>query len=552
MAEKLKIVSLGGLDEIGKNMTVFEYAGDLLVVDCGIGFPDDEMYGVDTVIPDMTYLKQNEKNIVGVVITHGHEDHLGALPYLLDQISAPVYTAQFTAALAELKLQEHKPANKAEIHVVKAGDTVRLGAFKVEFIRINHSIPDALALAITTGAGTVIHTGDIKIDTTPISGEMIDLTRFGVLGQRGVLAMLCDSTNAEKPGYSLSERKVAEAMDGFFKDYPGRIIVTTFASNVHRIQQVLDASAKYGRKVCVTGRSMENVIRIASELGYLKVPEGLILDVSLLKKLPKNQVTVITTGSQGENMSALYRIAFGSHKQVEVMQGDRVIISASAIPGNEKEIGKVINELFRLGAEVIYDRSYGLHASGHACQEELKLLMALIKPKYFIPVHGEHRQLCINASLAETMGVPRKHIVIPEMGRKIELDGRSIKKTDLVQAGPVLVDGTGVGDVGSVVLRDRQHLAADGMLVVMVGISAEDGSLVFGPEIITRGFVYVKESEKLLDDLREVTLDAIYDVPPRSQRDPQAMKGRIKGMLSDYLFKKVRRNPMILPVVTVI
>ena len=552
MSEKLKIVALGGLDEIGKNMTVYEYDGDLLVVDCGIGFPDDEMYGIDQVIPDMTWLQQNASRIVGIVITHGHEDHLGALPYLLDVISAPVYTGQFTAALAELKLQEHKPAHKPEIHVVKEGDSVKLGAFKVGFIRINHSIPDSLALSITTGAGVVIHTGDIKIDTTPINGKMIDLTRFGVLGQRGVLAMLCDSTNAEKPGYSLSESKVAEAMDGFFKDAAGRIIVTTFASNVHRIQQVMDASARYGRKVGITGRSMENVIRIAQELGCLKVPEGLITDISLLKKLPKNQVTIITTGNQGENMSALYRMAFASHKQVEVLPGDRVIISASAIPGNEKMIGKVINELFRLGAEVIYDRSYGLHASGHACQEELKMLMALVHPKYFIPVHGEHRQLCINAGLAQTMGVAKKNVVIPELGRVIELDGRSIKQTGTVPAGPVLVDGSGVGDVGSVVLRDRQHLAADGMLVVMVGLSAEDGSLVFGPELITRGFVYVRESEKLLEDLRSVTLDAIYDADRRTARDPQALKGRIKGALSDYLFKKVRRNPMILPVVTII
>ncbi len=552
MAEKLKIVSLGGLDEIGKNMTVYEYGGDMLVVDCGIGFPDEDMYGVDTVIPDMSYLVQNASRIVGIVITHGHEDHIGALPYLFDCISAPIYTARFTAALAELKLNERKTLYKPEIHVVKDGESVKLGAFKVGFIRVNHSIPDAMALSITTGAGVVIHTGDFKIDTTPISGQMIDLTRFGVLGQRGVLALLSDSTNAEKPGYSMSERKVAAVMDSYFKDHPGRIIVTTFASNVHRIQQVFSSAAKYGRKVAVTGRSMENVTRIASELGYLNIPEGTLCDINQIKKLPKDQVVIITTGSQGENMSALYRIAFSSHRQVEIAPGDRVIISASAIPGNEKEIGKVINELFRQGAEVIYDKSAGLHTSGHACREELRLLMALVKPKYFIPVHGEHRMLCISAGIAEEMGVLKKNIVIPELGRVMELDGRSIKKTDTVPAGPVLVDGTGVGDVGSVVLRDRKHLAADGMLVVIVGISAENGSLISGPDIITRGFVYVKESEELLEELRDIAYDAVWEFGGKSGRDIQALKGRIKGELSDYLYKKVRRNPMILPVVTVI
>ncbi len=551
MAEKLKIVSLGGLDEIGKNMTVYEYGGDMLVVDCGIGFPDEDMYGVDTVIPDMSYLVQNASRIVGIVITHGHEDHLGALPYLMDNLSAPIYTAQFTAALAELKLSERKTVHKAQINVVKDGETVKLGAFKVGFIRVNHSIPDAMALSITTGAGVVIHTGDFKIDTTPISGQMIDLTRLGVLGQKGVLALLCDSTNAEKAGYSMSERRVAAVMDSYFKDHPGRIIVTTFASNVHRLQQVFDSAARYGRKVAVTGRSMENVTRIASELGYLNIPEGTLCDINQIKKLPKEQVVIITTGSQGENMSALYRIAFSSHRQVEIAPGDRVIISASAIPGNEKEIGKVINELFRQGAEVVYDKSLGLHTSGHACREELRMLMALVKPKYFIPVHGEHRMLRISASIAEGMGIAKKNIVIPEMGRVMELDGRSIKKTDTVPAGAVLVDGTGVGDVGSVVLRDRKHLAADGMLVVIVGISAEDGSLMTGPEIITRGFVYVKESEALLDELRDIAYDAVWEFSGKG-RDIQALKGRIKGELSDYLYKKVRRNPMILPVVTII
>lgn len=549
VAEKLKMVALGGLNEIGKNMYVYEYGDDIIVVDCGIGFPDDDMYGIDSVIPDITYLVKNKERIRAIVLTHGHEDHIGAMPFVMDEIDAPVYCTALTGALVNIKLQEHGTADKVKIVTVKAGETVKIGNFKVEFIHVNHSIPDSVALAIRTPAGLVIHTGDYKIDTTPIDGGMIDLARFGELGKKGVLALVSDSTNVENPGYSLSESVVAENFENQFKDCKERIIVTTFASNVHRLQQVINCAKKYGRKVAVTGRSMENVLRVATELGYMDIPQGILVDIAQIKSLPKDKVAIITTGSQGETMSALHRMAFSEHKQVEICAGDKIIVSASAIPGNENSISEVINELFRKGATVVYERSALLHASGHACREELKLMLALIKPKFFIPVHGEFRHLKIHADLAKQMGVPPKNIVISDIGRVVEISGRSIKLAGTVPAGRVFVDGTGVGDVGSVVLRDRKHLAQDGMVVAVVSLSSIDGSLVSGPDIITRGFVYVKEAEELIGDLKDITATVIFECAYKNMRDWATIKSIIKARLSDYLYKKTKRNPMILPVI---
>lgn len=548
MAEKLKIVALGGLNEIGKNMYVYEYGGDILVVDSGLGFPDDDMYGVDIVIPDISYLVKNKKRVRGIVLTHGHEDHIGALPYILRDIQAPVYATRLTAGLIEIKLQEH--GVKAELVALEAGETFKAGCFKVELVHVNHSIPDAVALAIKTPVGMLIHTGDFKIDTTPISGGMIDLARLGELGNKGVLALLQDSTNVEKSGYSISESKVGERFDELFRGCTQRIIVTTFASNVHRIQQVINCAARYGRKVAVTGRSMENIMRISTELGYMDVPKGTLVELNQVKNLPDEKIVIITTGSQGETMSALYRIAFSGHKLVEIKPGDRVIISASAVPGNEKTISRVIDELFRRGAEVVYDKHSDLHVSGHAYQEELKMIIALTKPKFFIPLHGEHRHLRTHAKIAQQMGIPSKNIVVSDIGKVIEMSGRSVKLGGTVPSGRILVDGTGVGDVGSVVLRDRKHLAQDGMLVVIINLSSEDGSLISGPDIITRGFIYVKESEDLMSQLKDVVVSSFDDCTIRGITDWATLKGTIKANLSSYLFKKTKRNPMILPVIT--
>ena len=495
MAEKLKIISLGGLDEIGKNMTVYEYGNDIIVVDCGMGFPDDDMYGIDVVIPDVSYLIKNQSKIRGIFITHGHEDHIGALPYVLRSINAPIYTTRMTAGLIRLKLEEHRLLDKTKIVTCKAGDVVKAGSFSVEFIHVNHSIADAVAFAIKCPVGVCVHTGDFKIDTTPIQGGMIDLARFGELGREGVLALLSDSTNVERPGYTRSERSVGASFDALFKGCEERIIVTTFASNVDRIQQVIDVAARYGRKVAVTGRSMENAMK------------------------------------------------------VDILPGDRIIISASTIPGNEHAMGNVINELYRKGAEVVNERDRALHVSGHACQEELKIIHALVKEKFFIPVHGEQRHLKLHAKLAQEMGLDPRNILVSEIGRVIELTPNSAKLAGTVTAGKVFVDGTGVGDVGSVVLRDRRHLAQDGMVVVVLSLSGEDGSIISGPDIITRGFVYVKESEGLMDELRQVALDAVLSIDARSATDWSAIKGQIKGDLSNYLYKKTKRSPMILPVI---
>jgi len=548
LAEKLKIIPLGGLDEIGKNITVLEYGKDMIVVDCGVGFPDEEMYGVDLVIPDFTYLVQNAKKLRGMFITHGHEDHIGSIPYCMQQVNCPIHGTAMTCGLIRLKLEEHHIADTVKLVIHKPGDVIKAGCFSVEFIHVNHSIADAVALAIHTPVGTVIMTGDFKIDPTANEG-MIDLARLGELGNQGVLALLCDSTNVERQGYTPSENIVAEGLDRQFKNCDQRIVVTTFASNMHRIQAVLATAQRYGRKVAVTGRSMENVLKVAQELGYIKVPTGTIVDLASIKNLPKNKVVIVSTGSQGENMSALHRMAFSTHKHIEIQPGDRIIISASAIPGNEKAVSRIINELYRKGAEVVYEKSEGLHVSGHACQEELKIIHGLTKPKFFIPVHGEQRHLQLHGRLAKQMGVAAKNICIAEIGSVIELSGRTCKLNGTVPAGMVLVDGTGVGDVGSVVLRDRKHLAQDGMIVVCVNISSQDGSVISGPDIITRGFVYVKESGDLMDELREVAMEAIDRCGRKRVRDWTALKTAIKNDLSGYLFKTTKRNPMILPVI---
>ena len=549
MAEKLKIIPLGGLDEIGKNITVLEYGKDMIVVDCGVGFPDEDMYGVDLVIPDFSYLVQNAKKLRGMFITHGHEDHIGSIPYCMQQVVCPIHGTAMTCGLIRLKLDEHRLTDAVKLVTHKPGDVVKAGCFQVEFIHVNHSIADAVALAIHTPVGTVVMTGDFKIDPTAKDG-MTDLTRFGQLGNQGVLALLCDSTNVERPGYTPSENVVAEGLDRQFKNCDQRIIVTTFASNMHRIQAVLNTAHRYGRKVAVTGRSMENMLKVAQDLGYITVPSGMIVDIAATKSLPKNKVVIVSTGSQGENMSALYRMAFSTHKQIEITSGDRIIISASAIPGNEKAVSKIINELYRKGAEVVYEKSEGLHVSGHACQEELKIIHALTKPRFFIPVHGEQRHLQIHGKLAVQMGVSPRNVRIGEIGNVFELTAKTCKLNGFVHAGKVFVDGTGIGDVGSVVLRDRKHLAQDGMIVVCVNISSQDGEVITGPDIITRGFVYVKESEDLMEEMRLVAMEAIERCGKKRIRDFTALKTAIKHDLSGFLFKTTKRNPMILPVIT--
>lgn len=550
MTPKIKIIPLGGLGEIGKNMTAFECGSDIIVVDCGLGFPDEQMYGIDIVIPDIAYLKANASRIKGIILTHGHEDHIGAIPYVMKALDVPIYATPLTAALVELKLEEHDLLYNTQIFTKKAGDSFRLGCFTVEFINVNHSIADAVALAIKTPLGTIIHTGDFKIDITPIQGKMIDLPRLGQLGNEGVLALLSDSTNVEKPGYSVSEMKVGETFDRLFKNCDQRIIVTTFASNVYRLQQIIDVAAKYKRKVGITGRSMENILRVATVLGYLSVPEGVLMDIAQLNKMPKNKVVIISTGSQGEAMSALYRMAFSEHRQINIEPGDRVIVSASAIPGNENMISKVIDELFHKGAEVIYDRNTDLHVSGHASQEEQKMMLALVKPKYFIPVHGEYRMLVKHAELGKLMGVPPKNVVIAENGKVIEITKKSIKLNGSVQSGAVMVDGTGVGDVGSVVMRDRHRLAEDGMVVVVVTLSSWDNAMLAEPEILTRGFVYVKEAEEILEELRRVTREAVSACQDAGIKDWSSIKSRIKSSVSAYLYKATKRSPMILPLIS--
>ena len=548
MAEKLKIISLGGLNEIGKNITVLEYGKDIIIVDCGLGFPEDDMYGVDLVIADMTYLVKNKQKIRGLFLTHGHEDHIGGIPYAMQQFNCPIHATRLTAGIVQLKLEEHHLEKTVKLFTHEAGETVKAGCFSVEFIHVNHSIADAVAFAIRTPVGTVIMTGDFKIDPTAEDG-MIDLTRFGELGREGVLALLCDSPNVERPGFTPSERIVANSFDRQFAGCNQRIIVTTFASNAFRLQSIITAAHKYGRKVAVTGRSMENVLKVSVELGYLKIPNGTLVDINAIKSLPKNKIVIVSTGSQGENMSALYRMAFSGHRQVEIQAGDRVIISASAIPGNEKAIGRIINELYRKGADVVYDKLADLHVSGHACQEELKLIHALTKPKFFIPVHGEQRHLQKHAALARQMGMNPKNILIADTGSVIECTPKTCKRAGTVPAGKILVDGTGVGDVGSVVLRDRKHLAQDGMIVVCVNLSSEDGSVLSGPDIISRGFVYMKDNEDLMDAMKMIATHSLEVCHNRNISDWATIKSTIKGDLSQFLFKNTKRNPMILPVI---
>ncbi len=549
MALKVKIIPLGGLDEIGKNLTVFEYGDDLIIVDCGMGFPDDDMYGIDVVIPDVTYLIQNQHKIRGIFITHGHEDHIGGLPYVLRSIKAPIYGTRMTMGLVKLKLEEHRLLDKVKMNTCESGDIIKAGAFTMEFIHVNHSIADAVGFAIKTPVGTILHTGDFKIDATPIQGGMIDLGRMGELGKEGVLCMLADSTNVDNPGYTRTERSVGASFDALFKGCRERIIVTTFASNVDRLQQIMDVATRYGRRVAVSGRSMENYMKVSTELGYMNIADGVLMDLNHIKSLPKEKICIITTGSQGETMSALYRMAFSTHRQVDIRQGDRIIISASTIPGNEEAMGNVVNELYRKGAEVLNERERALHVSGHACQEELKIVHALVKPKFFMPVHGEQRHLKLHARLAQEMGMSPQNVVVGGIGRVIELTENSIRLADTVTAGKVFVDGLGVGDVGSTVLRDRRHLAQDGMVVVAVSMSPHNGDVISGPDITTRGFVFVKESDALLSELRNVAMDAIESAQDEFNGDWTPVKSAIKGFLSNYLYKKTKRSPMILPVI---
>ncbi len=549
MAHKLKIIPLGGLNEIGKNMTLYEYNGDIIIVDSGLAFPDEEMYGVDLVIPDFTYLVEHKRKVKAIFLTHGHEDHIGSIPYLMRVIDAPIYCTQLTAGLVELKLAEHKLLSKVTINRVKAGDVVSAGVFSVEFIAVNHSIMDSCAFAITTPVGVVVQTGDFKIDTMPIDGKMIDLARFGELGKNGVLLLLSDSTNVERPGMAMSERMVGESFRSIFKDCAKRIIVASFASNIHRIQQIIDAAVENGRKVAVSGRSMENILNLGLELGYIRVQKDSLIDISAIDKYPKKKVCIITTGSQGEPMSALSRMAFDNHKQVEISSGDLVILSASPIPGNEKTVYRLVNELFKKGAEVIYERLAEVHVSGHACREELKMMLALTKPKYFMPVHGEYRHLASHANLALTCGVPKNNVFISEIGRILEInkDGAA-KLGGTVASGKVLVDGLGIGDVGSVVLRDRKHLSQDGLIIVAFSLSEEDSSILAGPDIITRGFIYAKEAEAIVAQLKEQAVKTVENCRSNHVNDWLAIKNELRSSLSSFLFKQTKRSPMILPV----
>ncbi len=545
----VRITMLGGINEIGKNLTVFECGGDMFLVDCGLAFPDEEMLGVDIVIPDFTFLEKNKDKIRGIVLTHGHEDHIGSLPFLLDTLNVPIYGTPLTLGLVESKLREHRNLGKATLVVTKPGQIVKLGCMTVEFIHVNHSIPDAVGLAIHTPAGVIVMTGDFKIDTTPIQGDIIDLARFAELGRQGVLALLSDSTNAERPGYAMTETKVGDSFDMLFsKAQNNRIIIATFSSNIHRVQQIIDSARRFGRKVAVSGRSMLNVVSIAISLGYLKIPDGILIDINEIDNYPKEKIVLITTGSQGEPMSALSRMAFSDHRKVAVGAGDLIIISATPIPGNEKLVSRIINELMKLGCEVVYEKMYEVHVSGHAYQEELKLMLGITKPKFFIPVHGEQRHLKKHANLALNMGISRKNIVLPDLGNIIELTKDDIKVVGTAQAGSVLVDGIGVGDVGNIVLRDRKHLAEDGLIVVVAVIDSFTKQIVAGPDIVSRGFVYVRESEKIIEDARECAKKTIETCLKSNIRDWNSIKAKLKEDLSHMLYARTHRNPMILPV----
>lgn len=547
---KVRIIPLGGLGEVGKNVTVYECGADSFIVDCGMTFPDESMPGVDLVLPDFTYIVENQARIQGIVITHGHEDHIGAIPYLLKQVNLPLYGTRLTLGLVEGKLKEHGLLGKAKLNVMKPGDIVKFGCMSVEFINVNHSIPDACAFAIQTPAGTIVQTGDFKIDFTPISGDVINLSRFGELGSQGVMALLSDSTNVERPGSTPSERTVGGSFDKLFAGAEGkRILVATFSSNVHRVQQVIGAAVKYKRKVAVSGRSMENVVGKALELGYLDIPSGVLVDIDSIGKYPPDKMVIITTGSQGEPLSALTRMAMGDHRKVTVTENDCIIISATPIPGNEKLVTKVVNELMKLGAQVVYERMYDIHVSGHACQDELRMMIALTKPKFFMPVHGEYKHLKKHAELAISMGINPKNVFISDIGRVLETDGETMQFAGNVPAGKVLVDGLGVGDVGSVVLRDRKHLAEDGLIIVVTTIDAGSGKIIAGPDIVSRGFVYVRESEDMMAKTRTIAKDCIQKCVDNNTREWGTIKQRIKDEIGNYLWQRTKRTPMILPIV---
>ncbi|HBT19967.1 MAG TPA: ribonuclease J [Peptococcaceae bacterium] len=549
MSAKLSIIPLGGLGEIGKNMTVVKYGNNIIVIDAGLAFPEDEMLGVDVVIPDITYLIDNKQLVRAIILTHGHEDHIGAMPFILKDLNVPVYGTKLTLGLLAQKLKEAGLLNQAKLNQIKAGDTINISPFEIDFIRVSHSIPDVVALGIKTPVGTIVHTADFKFDHTPIDGEVTDLYKFAQLGNDGVLVLLSDSTNAEREGYTLSEKYVGESFNEIFNAAKGRIIVASFASNIHRLQQIFMTAYKYGRKVAVCGRSMQNTVDVAAELGYLDIPQNTLIDLDSITQFPDNKIVIISTGSQGEPMSALSRIAKGEHKKVQIIPGDTIIISANPIPGNEKMVAKTIDQLFKQGAEVIYERVSGVHVSGHASQEELKLMINLIKPKYFIPIHGEYRMLVKHAQIAQELGIPLKNIFVAENGQVIDFWKNGACFSGRVTSGQVMVDGLGVGDVGNIVLRDRQQLSQDGILIVVLTLNGETGELLAGPDIISRGFVYVRESEELLEEARQKVEKVLYKCRESNIKEWSVIKANIKEILSKFLFEKTHRKPMILPII---
>lgn len=547
--EKLKVMMLGGLNEIGKNIAVLEYGNDIIVIDCGLAFPDEDMLGIDLVIPDISYLEKNADRVRAILLTHGHEDHIGALPYVLKQINPPVYGTRLTLGILESKLIEHKLNDTAKLITVEAGSIVRCGAFTCEFIHVNHSIADACAIAVRTPVGTVLHTGDFKLDVSPIDGGMMDLTRLGEYGREGVLLLMCESTNVDRSGYTPSEKKVARSLEHvFLKNTDKRVVIATFSSNVHRVQQIVNASVKFGRKVAITGRSMVNIVDVAVKLGYMKVPPNVLIDVSEINKYPYDMVTIVTTGSQGEPMSALYRMAFSDHSQIALTSNDIVVLSSHAIPGNELLVGRIINELYKRGINVYHD-DFEVHVSGHACQEELKLMHNLVKPKYFMPIHGEYRHLMQHKELAEFMGMDAQNVFVMSTGEVLELDENSCQRGSTVPSGRVLIDGLGIGDVGNIVLRDRRHLAQDGLIVVVATIDIDEKIIVSGPDIISRGFVYVREAEELMDDVRSISNEVLTKALDNGITEWTQMKNGVKDALTKYLFQKTKRKPMILPVI---
>ncbi len=546
----IKIAFLGGLNEVGKNITLFEYENEIVIVDCGLAFPDEDMPGIDLVIPDFSYIEKNASKVRGICITHGHEDHIGALAYLLKKVNIPVYSTRLTNGLIEGKLKEHNLLSSVKLNVVNPGDTVNLGKFSVEFIHVNHSIPDAVGLALKCEGGTIVHTGDFKIDTTPIDGEMIDIARFAELGKEGVLCMMADSTNAERPGYTESERKVGDSFELLFRKAENRrIIVATFASNIHRVQQIINVAKMLGRKVALSGRSLENVVAVGSELGYLDVPEGILIKLDMINQYSDSEIVLITTGSQGEPMSALTRMAFSDHRKVAIGPNDYVIISATPIPGNEKTVSRVVNELMKHGAEVVYEKMYDVHVSGHACREELKLMLGIVKPRYFIPVHGEQKHIQKHAALAESVGIPSQNVILADNGMMVEVSEDAIKCAGAVPAGQIFVDGSGVGDVGSIVLKDRKHLAEDGIIIVVATLDSASGDLVSGPDVVSRGFVFVRESEELIASARETAYDTIMRCFDRNIYDWGTIKSRVRDDVSRLMYEKTKRSPMVLPII---